>query len=181
MSSDGHDDPCPAENFPKDARRSKVVYLLFLMAVQTARARQADPIIQFSVFTPNRVGRLNELIGLFSGHGVHVLGLMVLDTTDSAIVRLLVDDPDAARELLIRQSFPFIESPVVAVEVTSTDLARLIACLLQAELNLNYLYSFIPHSEGKSLLALSMEDNELAQDVLRQNQFRVLTQRDVSR
>ena len=40
---------------------------------------------------------------------------------------------------------------------------------------------FIPHPEGKSLLALSMEDNELAQDVLSQNQFRVLTQRDVSR
>jgi len=140
-----------------------------------------DPVIQFSVFTPNRVGRLSELIGLFSNQGTHVLGLMVLDTTDSAIIRLLVDDPDAARDLLTRQDFPFIESPVVAVEVTPSDLARLMACLLQAELNLNYLYSFISHPEGKSLLALSMEDNELAQDVLRQNQFRVLNQGDVSR
>jgi hypothetical protein len=151
------------------------------MTVRTARASQADPVIQFSVFTPNRVGRLSEIIGLFSGNGVHVLGLMVLDTTDSAIIRLLVDDPDAARDLLIRQSLPFIESSVVAVEVTPSDLARLMACLLQAELNLNYLYSFIPHPEGKSLLAMSMEDNELAQEVLRQNQFRVLSQGDVSR
>jgi len=168
-------------NFEAGAAMAKVVYLIVLMTAQTARARKMDPVIQFSVFTPNRVGRLSELIGLFSGHGVHVLGLMVLDTTDSAIIRLLVDDPDAARDLLMRQSFPFIESSVVAVEVTPSDLARLMACLLQAELNLNYLYSFIPHAEGKSLLALSMEDDELAQDVLRQNQFRVLSQGDISR
>ena len=133
------------------------------------------------MFTPNRVGRLNELIGLFSSHGVHVVGLMVLDATDCAIIRILVDDPETARDLLLRQGFPFTERPIVAVEVTSADLARLMACLLQAELNINYLYSFIPHPEGKSLLALSMEDNELAQDVLRQNQFRVLSQGDVSR
>ena len=168
-------------NLEAGAAMAKVVYLILLMTAQTARAKKMDPVIQFSVFTPNRVGRLSELIGLFSGHGVHVLGLMVLDTTDSAIIRLLVDDPDAARDLLMRQSFPFIESCVVAVEVTSSDLARLMACLLQAELNLNYLYSFIPHPEGKSLLALSMEDDELAQDVLRQNQFRVLSQGDISR
>ena len=50
--------------------------------------------IQFSVFTPNRLGRLHDLIRLLGAQGVHVLGLMVLDTTDSAIIRVVVDDPD---------------------------------------------------------------------------------------
>jgi len=151
------------------------------MESQTAKARRQDPVAQFSVFTANRVGRLNELVTLLAANGVHVLGLMVLDTTDSSIIRILVDDPDKARELLVRGSFPFTESSIVAVEVTSSDLARLMTSLLQAELNINYLYSFIPHVEGKSLLALSMEDNEVAEDVLRQNQFRVLSQSDISR
>ena len=49
------------------------------------------------------------------------------------------------------------------------------------ELNIYYLYSFIPHPQGKSLLALSMEDNEMAEQVLTRHQFRVLRQMDISR
>ena len=151
------------------------------MPTETAKARRPDPVIQFSVFTPNRLGRLHDLIALWGTHNVHVLGLMVLDTTDSSIIRAVVDDPDRARELLAREGFCFTESRLVVVEVNSTELKRLMAALLQAELNINYLYSFIPHPQGKSILALSMEDNDLAEQALRRHQFRTLKQADVSR
>ena len=151
------------------------------MATETTNARRADPVIQFSVFTPNRLGRLHDLIRLLGARGVHVLGLMVLDTTDSAIIRVVVDDPDSARDLLTREGFPFTESKLVVVEVNSAELNRLMAALLEAELNINYLYSFIPHPEGKSIIGLSMEDNETAEQALRRHQFRTLTQTDISR
>lgn len=151
------------------------------MATQTTKARRADPIIQFSIFTPNRLGRLHDLIGLLNAQTVHVLGLMVLDTTDSAILRIVVDDPDLARELLVKEGFPFTESPLVVVEANSTELGRLMSVLLQAELNINYLYSFIPHPEGKSIIGLSIEDNELAEQALGRHQFRTLRQADISR
>jgi len=70
---------------------------------------------------------------------------------------------------------------VVVVEVNPTELNRLMAALLEAELNINYLYSFIPHPQGKSILALSMEDNDLAEQALRRHQFRTLRQTDISR
>src|SRR6266576_2011246 len=104
------------------------------MAIQTTKSRRADPVIQFSVFTPNRLGRLHDLIRLFGASSVHVLALMVLDTTDSAIIRVVVDDPDKARDLLQREGFPFTESQLVVVEVTSTELNRLMSALLEAEL-----------------------------------------------
>ncbi len=151
------------------------------MATETTTAGRADLITQFSVFTPNRLGRLHDLIGHLANDKVHVLALMILDTTDSAIIRLVVDDPDAARKLLVRESFPFNESYLVAVEANSTDLSRLMSVLLEAELNVNYLYSFIPHPEGKSRIALSMEDNEMAEQALRRHQFRTLRQADISR
>jgi hypothetical protein len=151
------------------------------MAVEVTKGRRADWVIQFSIFTPNRLGRLHDLVRLLSLRGVHVLALTVLDTTDSAIIRIVADDPDRARELLVQEGFPFTESSMVAVEVNSTDLSRLMSVLLQAELNINYLYSFIPHSEGKSIVGLSMEDNEMAEQALRRNQFRTLRQADISR
>jgi hypothetical protein len=151
------------------------------MVTQTSKSRRTDPVIQFSVFTPNRLGRLHDLIRLLNARSVHVLGLMVLDTTDSAIIRVVVDDPDRARELLVQQEFPFTESNLVVVEVNPADLNRLMAALLEAELNINYLYSFIPQPQGKPVIGLSMEDNDTAEQALKRHQFRTLKQADISR
>lgn len=149
---------------------------------ETTKARTAEPVIQFSIFTPNRLGRLNELISTFATRQVHVLALTVLDTTDSSIIRLVVDDPDAARRLLEDAGFAYSESSLLVVELESvTELTDVISALLETELNINYLYSFIPHPDGKSLLALSMEDNEMGEKVLKARQFRVLKQCDISR
>jgi hypothetical protein len=151
------------------------------MPTETTKKPRRDPVVQFSVFTPNRLGRLHDLIALFAAHQIHVMGLMVLDTTDSAIIRLVVDDPDNARELLHRDGFHFTESNLVVVEATPTDLSQLMSVLLQAELNINYLYCFLPHPHGKAFLALSMEDNEMAEHALRMHQFNTLKQQDISR
>jgi hypothetical protein len=152
------------------------------MANQTIMAERSDPVIQFSVFTPNRLGRLHDIVNLLGSQSVHILALTVLDATDSAIIRFVVDDPDRARGLLHGQAFPFAESQLVATEVNSPeDLNRLMAALLEAELNINYLYSFIPHPRGKSILALSMENNEVAEQTLARHQFPVLKQADISR
>jgi hypothetical protein len=151
------------------------------MDMQTAKGRGQEPVLQFAIFTPNRLGRLHDLIGLFSANQVHVLALMVLDTTDSAIIRVVVDDPDRARDLLKEGDFAFTESRLVVVEASSTDLARLMSVLLQVELNINYLYSFIPHPDSKSIIALSIEDNEMAEHALQRHQFRTLRQADISR
>ncbi len=152
------------------------------MPTDTAQGRQPDAVIQFSAFTPNRLGRLHDLVGALGARGVHVLALTVLDTTDSAIIRFVVDDPEKTREVLHHEEFAFSESPLVVVEVSSPEeLNRLVSSLLEAELNINYLYSFIPHPHGKSILGLNMEDNEMAEQVLKRHQFPVLRQSDISR
>lgn len=151
------------------------------MPTEVTKAPRLERVIQFSVFTPNRLGRLHDLVRSLAAHQVHVLGLMVLDTTDSAIIRVVVDDPDAARKLLVEEGFPFTESRLVVVEANSTDIGRLMAALLEAELNVNYLYCFIPQPAGKPLIGLSMEDNDIAEQTLGRHQFRVLRQGDISR
>src|ERR1051325_1958102 len=123
------------------------------MPIGTTQGRRIDPVKQFSVFTANRLGRLHDVVGLLSSHEVHVLALTVLDTTDSAILRLVVDDPDKARPLLMKNGLAFTESDLLVVELpATTDLQALMTGLLEAEINVNYLYAFIPHPGGKSLL-----------------------------
>jgi len=44
----------------------------------------------------------------------HVLALTVLDTTDSSIIRIVLDDPEKARDLLQQHGFAFTESTLVS-------------------------------------------------------------------
>ena len=99
---------------------------------------RASAVVQFSIFIPNRLGRLNELVQILSAHHIHALALTVLDTTDSSIIRMVFDDPEKARNLLAQEGFAFTESSLVVVEVNSSEeINRLIAALLEAELNIN--------------------------------------------
>jgi hypothetical protein len=142
----------------------------------------SDPVKQFSVFTENRVGRLYDLSALLAAHNVHIMAITTLDTTDSTIVRMIVDDPDKARELMINNDFAYAECDVIAVEVNGeSDLRPVLAALFEAEINIHYIYSFIKRPEGKSAFALNIEDADVATQSLGTHGFKVLTQRDISR
>jgi hypothetical protein len=141
-----------------------------------------DPVKQFSVFAENRVGRLYDLTGLLKRHNVHVMALTVLDTTDSAIVRLVVDDADRARELMVNNDFPYTENDILAVEIPDeAAVSSVLAALLEAEINIHYVYSFIKRPEGRHAIAMQAEDADVAAQALGNHGFRVLTQRDISR
>jgi hypothetical protein len=106
----------------------------------------------------------------------------VLDTTDSAIVRVIVDDPERARELMVNNDFPYTEVEVLAVELAGeAELSGVLAALFEAEINIHYVYSFIRRPEGKSALAINAEDAEVAAQALAQRGFRILTQADITR
>ena len=141
-----------------------------------------DPVRQFSIFAENRVGRLNDLVGLFREHQVHIVAITVLDTTDSAIIRMIVDDPDKARELMVNNDFPYTECEVVAIEIGDESRLRpVLMALFEAEINVHYVYSFIKRPEGGAALVLSVEDSDVAVQALNRCGFKVLTQRDIAR
>ena len=140
------------------------------------------PVKQFSVFTENRVGRLFDLTSLLSQHNVHIMAVTVLDTTESAIMRLIVDDPDRTRELLVNNDFSYTEGDILAVEISGeSSLKQVLAALLEAEINIQYVYAFIKRPEGRAAFALHVEDAEIGAQALGHRGFKVLTQRDISR
>jgi len=87
----------------------------------------SDPIKQFSVFTENRVGRLYDLTSLLKNHNVHVIACTILDTTDSTIIRMIVDDPDKTRELLINNDYAYTECEILAVEIEGEEKPAMVA------------------------------------------------------
>ena len=142
----------------------------------------SDPVKQFSVFTENRVGRLSDLTSLLKKNDVHIVALTVLDFTDTTILRLVVDDNDKARELMVNNDFPYTECEVLAVEISDEgDLREVLAALLEAEINIHYVYSFLKRPDGKSALVLNIEDQDVAAQSLNNHGFKTLTQSDIAR
>ncbi|KXU36189.1 acetolactate synthase [Cephaloticoccus capnophilus] len=145
-------------------------------------ARAMSPVKQFSVFAENRVGRLYDLTSLLNTYDVHILALTVHDTIDSAIIRLIVDDRDKTRELLINNDFPYVEREVVVVDLPDeSQLKTMLAALLEAEVNLHYFYSFLKRPEGRERLAIHVEEPETAAQALNGRGFKTLSEPDLLR
>ena len=152
------------------------------MPTSRTKSSGRNPVIQFSIFTENKVGSMSELVNLLGTHNVHIMALNTLDSTDSAILRLVVDDPERARELFHDHGFPFTLTHLLVVEIlTEVDLGRVLAALLEAEINIHYLYSFIFRPRERAAIALNVEDMELAIHAVEQRGFHTLDQGDVSR
>ena len=148
----------------------------------TNRPGAFEPVLQFSIYADNKVGRLNEIIRLLSAGEVHIMAMSILDTTDSSIIRIIVDYPEEAKKLLKEHMFSFVISDLVVVELIGiTEIEKVTSALVQAEINIHYIYPFIFRPQNYSALAISLEDNELAAETLARHQLKLIGQNDIAR
>ena len=55
---------------------------------------------QLSIFVENKFGRLAAVVDTLSNNGIDISALSIADATDFGVLRLIVDDPDKAVEVL---------------------------------------------------------------------------------
>ena len=148
----------------------------------TLRSPGQDSIRQFVIYAENKVGWLNDFISMLKDVDIHILAISVLDTTDSAVIRLIPNYPKVLARLLKSQQISFTERNILAVEVENEDsIHKVTQSLLGAEINIHYVYPFLHQPNGKPVIAVAMEDQDIAQDALRSYNLQVLTQEDFIR
>jgi hypothetical protein len=138
---------------------------------------------QFSVFLPNKVGAMLEVVKLLNSHHNHVVAISVSESTDSAIARIIVSDPEGVDQLFRENNVAFGMCEVVVVELreVATQLAKLLASLFMAEVNVHFTYPLLTRPRGLAALALHVDDNECASSVLTGAGFKILSQGEISR
>ncbi len=151
--------------------------------LQTAKGPQEEDVKQFSVFMENKVGRLLDIVKMFSQAQVHVVAL---EHSRHGRRRHRAAGDGRSRQgphLFQEHGLAFTEVSLVVVELSSSaaDLKAVLTALLQAECNIHSAYSLLTRPRGKAALALHVEDGDCACSVLQANQFKLLTQRDISR
>ena len=148
---------------------------------ETMRSRNWPTIRQFSIFVENRVGQLFDLLRVFEGSKVRVAAFSIIDSVDSAIVRLVVTHPEQGLELLERRGYALAESDLVGVELprTSQPVLQVCTALLQAEINIHYAYPLLIHPHGRQAVALHVDNIEMSMTTLAEKGFTVLSEADL--
>ena len=138
---------------------------------------------QFSIFLPNKVGAMLDIVKLLNTNHTTVVALSIAESTDSAIARIVVSDPDRVLELFREKNIPFGVCEMVVVEMreVATQLSKLLAALLMAEVNVHFTYPLLTRPRGYAAIALHVDDTECASSVLIGEGFKLLSQTDISR
>ncbi len=141
----------------------------------------APPIVtQFSVFLPNRVGKLLDLVERFDHSPCQICALNVHEASDCAIVRLITNNSDQARDLLVKEKAAYTETDLLVVELSSNHtLSSLCLSLLGAELNIHFAYPLMIRPNGTPTIALAVDDITLAGQILRRKNFRLFGEADL--
>ncbi len=148
---------------------------------EVMHGRNWPSITQFSVFLENKVGQLLELVRLFQGSKVKIVGLSISDSADCCIVRVILSHPEQGREILLRAELPFAENELTVVELPGgpQGLVDLCMALIQAEINIHYAYPLIVHPHGLAAVALHVDNNESAATTLHATGLEILSEADL--
>ena len=131
---------------------------------------------QISVFLENKCGRIIDVSRALGEGGINVRALSIADTSDFGILRLIVDQPDKAFEVLREKGFMASVTEVIALEVPDDPggLARTLSPLEEAGINIEYLYAFVQKRTADALILIRVENIEAALKVLQENNIPVL-------
>lgn len=131
---------------------------------------------QLSIFVENKKGRLADITEILSDVGANIRALSIADTTDFGILRLIVDDPDAAALALKDAGVTVSITNVIAVGIDDVPgaFARPMRILSDAGIDVEYMYAFITRKSEKAYVILRVADNDAAAKVLDENGVELL-------
>jgi len=119
---------------------------------------------QVSVFLENTAGRLAELTRVLGDAGINMRALMVADTSEFGVVRIICDTPRRAVQVLDDAGFGASIAEVLAVEVPDRPggLADVLEALQSEGINVEYAYCFVEPSGDKAVDIVRVDEPERA-------------------
>ena len=137
---------------------------------------------QISVFMENKVGPLAEITTLLAQHQINMRALSVAETQDFGILRIIVEEPEKAEQVLKDNQIIFRESSVLAVlmEDRPGSMAAVVDLLAQAGIPVEYAYAFITRQVDNACLILKVKEDEAAEALLEKEGVRSLSEQELN-
>jgi hypothetical protein len=121
-------------------------------------------IVQLSVFLENKEGRLADIIGALADANINIRTLSLADTKDFGVLRMIVDTPEKAIEVLKKKGATVKTTEIIAVEVEDSPggLYRVLKVFKEAGINIEYMYAFVEKNNDNAVMVFRVDDPDAA-------------------
>lgn len=138
---------------------------------------------QLTVFVQNRKGTIVAVTDVLAKNNINMRALSIAETEDFGILRLIVNDENAAEKVLTEQGYLIKVVDVVGVKIGDEPgkLTVALDVLDKANINVEYLYAFMARTERHAYVVLRVENNEVAESALTNAGFKLITEADINK
>jgi hypothetical protein len=131
---------------------------------------------QISVFLQNGPGGLEQVTRVLEEANINIRVLSLANTSDFGILRLIVDDVEAAKKALKEKGFTIGDTAVVAVEIPDRvgGLNAILKLLSERGIGIEYMYAFVEKGGEHAIMIFRFDRTEEAIDILLKNGISLL-------
>lgn len=112
---------------------------------------------------------------------VNIRAISTFDTPEFSIMRLIVDEPEKAKESLTEKGFVTRVSDVIGVELKDEkgNLNQMLKILADGRINVNYIYSFVIREGKAPVMIFHTDDFRKAEQVLEAADVKLVEESDI--
>ncbi|MBQ7276593.1 MAG: hypothetical protein IJS58_05010 [Bacilli bacterium] len=136
---------------------------------------------QVSVFVENKSGKLFEILKLLGDNNIDISALSIADTTDYGILRLVLNKPKKAVEILKENNFIVKIHDVIAIRIDNKPggLVSALDLLRSNNIEISYLYAFVASLGNSASVMLKVDDLEKARKLFKDNGIEMIKAEDI--
>lgn len=126
---------------------------------------------QISIFLENTAGRLAEVTKTLKDNGINLRALMIADTADFGILRIIADESDKALEVLKNAKFTTRTTEVLAVSIDDKvgALSDVMSLFQENGINIEYLYASLTKTGNTAIIIFKVQDVDKGLAVIEKN------------
>ncbi len=130
---------------------------------------------QLSVLVENKIGSLSKVTHILSENNINIRAIASFDSPEFTIMRMLVDDEQKAKDMLLKAGFMARLSEVLAVEIKDEpgSLDNILDIIASENLCLDYIYSFVYRDGKPPLMIIHVDDMDKAKKLLASHNIKV--------
>ena len=133
--------------------------------------------VQLAVFLENKPGKLETITKILAEEGINIRGISMASEGEFGVLKMLVDDPGRAHQILKAHHFTVSERNVVVAIIADRPgaLHDLLLTLSSQNINIEDCYGIVLEEGGKAAIVLDTDQFPEAAKVLQDNKIWLLS------
>lgn len=125
--------------------------------------------LQLAIFLENSQGRLAQVLSVLAELKVNIRALSLADTKDYGVLRIMVDEPEAAAAKLKERDYVVSTTPVWVLKVPDRagGLSEVLNKLVEHGVAVEYMYAFVEKAGEAAQVVIRVQDEQVMREAMK--------------